>query len=158
MHHQKQVIGGQIYNILKSHKLEFLSTCLPDHSHKAGAQTKQCTATILHHNNQLTGGMCLLGFQQVCALCSLSLISFYLDLALWENPYFGIQQNNYYNIPTRVHNIRTIFINSWYQCSDFLTELCCNTIIHLLFHYFYCLDPYFINNFLYTSLELATGA
>jgi len=24
----------------------------------------------------------------------------------------------------------------------FFSELCCSTIIHLLFHYFYCLDSY----------------
>ena len=30
------------------------------------------------------------------------------------------------------------------QSRDFPTELCCNTIIHLLFHCFYCIDPYFI--------------
>ena len=28
--------------------------------------------------------------------------------------------------------------------SDFPIEVYCNTIIHLLFHYFYCIDPYFI--------------
>ena len=30
------------------------------------------------------------------------------------------------------------------QSRDFPTELCCNTIIHLLFH---CIDPYFIFKF-----------
>ena len=30
------------------------------------------------------------------------------------------------------------------QSRNFPTELCCNTIIHLLFHYFYCIDPYII--------------
>ena len=54
------------YRILKkSSKLEILSHSLThsltDHSRKLRAQTKQRTVTILHHNNKLTGGMCLLG-------------------------------------------------------------------------------------------------
>ena len=37
------------------------------------------------------------------------------------------------------------------QSRDFPTELCCNTIIHLLFHNFYCIDSYFIFKLKYIS-------
>ena len=30
------------------------------------------------------------------------------------------------------------------QSRDVPTKLHCNTIIHVLFHYFYCINPYFI--------------
>ena len=58
------------YRILKNYQnLKFhLTHLLPDHSRKPRAQTEQCTVTILRHSNKLTGGMCLLGFREVCAL------------------------------------------------------------------------------------------
>ena len=40
----------EILKIAKTHILVCLPH-LPDHSHKARDQTKQCTATILRHNN-----------------------------------------------------------------------------------------------------------
>ena len=59
----------------KMSKLEFSSDCMPAwlsaHICKAGGRTKQHMATILFHNSKLKSGMCLLGFQQVCALCTL---------------------------------------------------------------------------------------
>ena len=44
---------------------------------------------------------------------------------LWENPYFDI-------------NIRDHGLNIMPMCRDFLNL----PTIHLLFQYFYCLDPY----------------
>ena len=46
------------------------------------------------------------------------------------NPYFDIEQ--------------MIVMHITCQCRDFPTELCCNTIIHLLFHYVLLLESYFI--------------
>ena len=51
-----------------------LTHSLPDHGHKPRGQTRQLTATILCHNNQLTSGMCLLKFRRMCALCILSFL------------------------------------------------------------------------------------
>ena len=62
---------GEIYNVKDHQKqiLVHLSASLPDQSRKAGGQIKQCTATILWHNNKLTSGMCLLGvLMSVCPL------------------------------------------------------------------------------------------
>ena len=64
------------YRIFKNFQnLKFcLTHSLPDHNHKPRAQTKQHTFIILHHNNKLTSGVCLLGFQRVYALCTLSFL------------------------------------------------------------------------------------
>ena len=51
--------------------------------------TKQRTVTILRHNNKLTGRMCLLGFRQVYALCTLSFLLSSIRLLV-----FFIQQNH----------------------------------------------------------------
>ena len=66
-----------------------LTHSLTDHSRKPRAQTKQRTVTILHHNNKLTGGMCLLGFRGVCALCALSFLLSSIRLLV-----FFIQRNH----------------------------------------------------------------
>ena len=51
---------------------------------------KQHMVTILHHNSKITGGMCLLGFRQVYALCSLSFLLSSIRLLV----FFFIQQNH----------------------------------------------------------------
>ena len=81
--YNKMLTGGRILIFKKNAKARIFSSLphcltasLTDHSRKPRAQTKQRTATILCHNNKLTSGMCLLGFQRVCALCALSFIYF----------------------------------------------------------------------------------
>ena len=72
-----QVAGYKVLKIVKNSNFSLTASLphtLPDHSHKPRAQTKQCTVTILRHNNRLTSEMCLLGFRQVYALCTLSFL------------------------------------------------------------------------------------
>ena len=91
------------YRILKnSSELEISSHSLTYHSRKPRAQTKQCTGTILHHNNKLTDGMCLLGFRRVCALCALSFLLSSIRLLA-----FFIQRNH---IEALIFHINTFFI------------------------------------------------
>ena len=66
-----QVAGYKIEKKITQNSNFSLTASLPDHSCKP---TKQRTVTILRHNNKLTSGMCLLGFQQVYALCALSFL------------------------------------------------------------------------------------
>ena len=71
---RKHLLAAGYRIFKKPSKLEISSHSLTHHSHKPRAQTKQRTVTILRHNNKLTGGMCLLGFQRVYTLCALSFL------------------------------------------------------------------------------------
>ena len=96
-----QVAG---YKILKNRqKLHFsITASLTDHSRKPRAQTKQRTVTILRYNNKLTGGICLLGFRRVYALCTLSFLLSSIRLLV----FFFIQRNH---IEALIFHINTFF-------------------------------------------------
>ena len=92
------------YRILKIIKTQnFITHSLPDHSRKPRAQTKQHTVTILCHNNKLTGGMCLLGFQRMYALCALPFLLSSIRLLVL----IFIQRNH---IKVLIFHINTFFI------------------------------------------------
>ena len=67
---RKHLLAAEYRIFFKSSKLE-ITHSLPDHCHKPRAQTSQYMVTILHHNNKLTGGMCLWGSNECtpCAPC-----------------------------------------------------------------------------------------
>ena len=83
-----QVAGYKILKIAQNSNFS-ITASLTDHSRKPRAQTKQRMVTILHYNNKLTGGMCLLGFRRVYALCALSFLLSSIRLLV-----FFIQRNH----------------------------------------------------------------
>ena len=99
--------GYRIFFLNVKTSFEISSHCLThsltDHSRKPRAQTKQRTVTILRHNNKLTGGMCLLGFWWVYALCTLSFLLSSIRLLV----FFFIQRNH---IKALIFHINTFFI------------------------------------------------
>ena len=94
-------VGYRIFLNCQNSKFHSPAHSLPDYSRKPRAQMKQCMVTILRHNNKLTGGMCLLEFQRVCALCALSFLLSSIRLLV-----FFIQRNH---IETLIFHINTFF-------------------------------------------------
>ena len=84
-----QAAGYRIFENYKNSKFR-LPHSLTNHSCKARDQKKQRMATMLRHKNKLTGGMCLLGFQRACSLCTLP---FFLSSI---RPFF--KQQNHINL------------------------------------------------------------
>ena len=65
-----QAVGYRSFLKITKTRIFVCQPACPDHSHKAGSQMKQHTATILCHNNKLTSVMCFL--MSVCPLFLLS--------------------------------------------------------------------------------------
>jgi len=73
-----------LHSLTHAHTLA-RTQALTHHSRKARNQAKQHMATILRHKNKLTGGMCLLGFLQLCSLCALPFLSSSIRLCFFFN-------------------------------------------------------------------------